>query len=483
MSPRVSGASAGSDSVAAGGVGVGESPKKRSVLERWNRDLADQNGMASSSPTKKVEGRWSGRSQSVDIRDSSTFKSFARPVSTLASLPSPSALTSDHSPALTKSLSPSTSKTNLFPPRGKSAQGSPILSSGPSPPRVRGDPSPRFDSPTMDDSTWGEVASSSSTTTSPVLHKTALQHSTAGGGRVAPSRGWTAPPIGVKEYKKPGILSSSSSKEDGTLGLGIGKEKVALPGMIVPSKRPLTANPPIDKSIPMDEDTPRPWSPSKRPTVTQSNFYSSSSAIPTLTRSAKEVVNSFNQRSISATKLNEVLAGSPPRSSVKNAIATWGTPSRSTSNSSLNGAAGGVLGVTYPTPKRIRTVSQEMTQQETSIPRATKNDNNSITIFSLSSTGALPLPLGHDSLVLYETESILLHDPKSIRAYAWTGRENSLHPKEQQRMIKHVSGAVKEVVRFVQGVESRDFVELLGGRLIVRQVRPPFPFTSEWDNG
>lgn len=303
---------------------------------------------------------------------------------------------------------------------------------------------------------------------------------------MVPSRGWTAPVIGVKEYKKPEIFSSSREKEgekDG-LGLGIGREKVALPGMIVPSKRPLAVGASSEKVIPMDEDTPRPWSPSKRPTTTHTASYtvSSSTAIPpsTSTRSKRE---GEIERPISAAKLDELLAstGSPPRSSVKNAAATWGTPSRSTSSGSLNETGGGigggsgsgvVLGVTYPTPQRARMIWQGPPFAGSSVDsaRQSRQREGTIQMFSFTPHGVTHPPPETDISLLYETESILLISPKTNRAFLWTGRENFLEAKGVEKRIREVAHGVEEVVRCAQGAESREFVELVGGRLVVRQV-------------
>ena len=337
----------------------------------------------------------------------------------------------------------------------------------------------------MDDSTWGDLGShsSSSTTTSPTLLKSTTSYSTAGGvGRVGLGRGWTAPPIGVKEYKKPGIFSASStsaaSKEAMGLGIDGEKEKVALPGMIVPSKRPLNVGVEGEKTT-IDEDTPRPWSPSKRPTNTSTPSYNRSDPISIPTTRQAEI-----SRSISGAKLDEILASaeSPPRSSVKNAIATWGTPSRSTSTGSINGLASGnglVLGVTYPTPQRVRKISQ----QDSSMPTRAKligstrewEQDKAIQMFSFTPAGVTHLDT--DISLLYDTESILLFDPVSKVSFLWTGRENSLETKEVDRRIAEVAHGAKEVVRYIQGAESREFVELIGGRLVVRQV---CDFLSVW---
>ena len=111
-----------------------------------------------------------------------------------------------------------------------------------------------------------------------------------------------------------------------------------------------------------------------------------------------------------------------------------------------------------------------MVAKPDSTPRGKKDDGKSIKLLSLASDGVTSLPLDDDRSLLYETESVLLLDPKTNRAFLWTGRESSLESEKLQTRIAELTSG--EVVRCVQGMESREFVELLGGRLVVRQVRP-----------
>lgn len=463
-------------------VAEAESPKKgRSVMDRWNRDEPNS---ATSSPVaaKKMDGRWANRSQSVDVRDPRVLTGlkggeFQKGFNQLPiDSPRPVVASSSSSSLLIPSLS-----------RPASTAASPVASHNTSP-TLRGDPSPRFDSPPMDNSTWGELGASS-----------------------VPTRGWSGPPIGVRKVRKPGI------DKDVGASAGAQPQGVALPGMskpgVTPAKRTL-GDEPTDEMKESTQttpeiackwiaparpsamqiatsfgearkpdsfetfDAPRPWSPSKARHGASASV-SSARSRPTSFVASSRPVSIFGTPQRALQTDVEMDVPPSPGPSVRSAIASWGTPLKS---APLPLAATPAprppsrrLSDDWTTkaPQPTRSSSDEMVLDRAR-PRSTITPPPAIgappasptaSCYSVSSSCASPIELGD---AVYESEIIATVDTSSLRV--WQGKDATLDEATQGQLEKlaRTLRTTLEISR--QGLESPALVDAMGaGRLVIRQ--------------
>ncbi|KAM0748363.1 hypothetical protein T439DRAFT_336186 [Meredithblackwellia eburnea MCA 4105] len=160
---------------------------------------------------------------------------------------------------------------------------------------TKSDPSPKFDSPALDDltSTCGVVATSPEPSTK---------------GLPDPTRGWSGPPIGVKEVPR---YKSSSAEEDVIPVVKHGRG-VALPGM--------SAAPPASEPAAPSSPTKPTWSSSFPPPTPSTPPPRARPVSVTVTKLASD---------------NNTEAPRSPGGSVRDAIASWGSSQRSIPASSL----------------------------------------------------------------------------------------------------------------------------------------------------